>query len=185
MDAYKQAQDMTAKEYADQQEIYAPMATQFKSIFDLGPSQEGMSPAEKANLETQVVEGTTQNYTQAAQAVNRQIASQGGVGLPSGAADQLKLDTATSAAQEKTREETGIVSSDYSLGREDWQNAASGLETIAAGENPLGYVNATTSSGSAAASTANQIASQQNSWINAALGVAGAVVEQNPHNVFG
>jgi hypothetical protein len=176
MAQYQQIQQLTAEQYAHQQEIYAPMAAQFKSIFAMGPSQEGFAPGEKQDLDTQVIEGTAQNYSQAARAVNRQIAAGGGGPMmPSGAADELKLDTAVSSAQEQSREESQVKQADYAQGYNEWQQAGAGLTNIAAGENPLGYIGATTSAGGAAADTANQIATQQNSWINAAIGAAGAV----------
>jgi hypothetical protein len=161
------------------------MAKQLGSIFAAGPGQEGFTPAEKEAYESQIVEGTSQNYANAVRAVNENIAAEGGMGMPSGAADQLKLNTAISSAQEKTREELGVTAADYATGRQKWQQAGAGLMDIAAGTNPLGYESAATGAGSAAASTANQIASQQNSWVNAAMGIAGDVVSQNPHNVFG
>lgn len=174
--AYQQAEAMTQQEYGHMQEIYAPMATQFQSIFALGPSQEGYSEAEKANLETQVIEGTAKNYTQAAQAVGARLAAGGGGAyMPSGAADVMKLDTSLSAAQEKQSEESQILEGSYAQGRQNWQNAATGLLSIAGGYNPLGFENAATSAGSAASTTANDIAQQQNSWINAAIGAAGTI----------
>ena len=176
MAAYKQAQEMAQEEFGKQQAIYAPMAKMFQSIFAAGPGQEGFAPAEKEALHTQIIEGTGQNYAKAARAVNENIAAQGGTGMPSGGADQLKLDTALSSAQEKTREETQLTTSDYEAGRALWENAGQGLMAIAAGENPLGYERASTEAGSAAGTTADQIAQEQNSWINAAIGAAGSII---------
>jgi len=176
MAAYQQAREMMQEEYGHQQAIYGPMANQLGSIFALGPSQEGFAPAEKEAFETQIIEGTGQNYANAARAVNQQIAAQGGIpGMRSGAADQLKLNTALSSAQEKTREELGVTQANYAQGRANWQQAGTGLMDIAAGMNPLGYEQQATGAGSAASTTANQIAQEQNSWINAAIGAAGTI----------
>ena len=186
LDAYQQAQDMTKAQYAKQSEIYAPMAAKFGSIFDMGASQKGFSDAEDTNLKAQAVEGTAENYAAAAKATGEQIAARGGVaGMPSGAADSLRAKTAVSAAQEESREESQITSANYAQGYQEWKDAGAGLETIASGENPLGYEGAATSSGTAVADTANQIATEQNSWINAAAGIGGALISENPHNVFG
>lgn len=186
IDAYKQSQEMLQEEFGHQQAIYGPMAAKFQSIFAAGPSQEGFSPGEKQNLESQVIEGTAANYANASKAVGEHLVSEGGTGaMPSGAADQLRLEAADSSAQEKTREETQLTEADYTTGRQNWQNAATGLMDIAAGQNPVGYENASTSAGSAASTTADQIAKEQNSWVNAALGVAGDLVGANPHNIFG
>jgi hypothetical protein len=175
MAAYQQAQELATQEFGDMQAVYAPMKAQFQSIFDMGPSQEGFSDAEKQNLETGVIEGTARNYSQAARAVGGQLAAGGGGYMPSGAADQLKLDTALSAAQEKTGEEGQIKEASFQQGRQNWADASKGLLTIASGYNPLGFEEAATRSGTAAANTANQIAQEQNSWINAAIGAVGTI----------
>lgn len=174
--AYQQAQQLTAEQYANQQAIYGPMSQMFQSIFSKGPSQEGFSDAEKNDLETGVVEGTAQNYANAAKAVNEQIAANGGdTTMPSGAADEMKLETANSSAAEKSKEELQVNQADWEQGYNEWQNAGQGLQAIAAGDNPLGFENAETSSGSAASTTADQIAQEQNGWINAAIGGASSI----------
>lgn len=177
LDAYQQAQDLMEKQYGNQQAIYAPMAAMFQSIFAKGPSQQGFSDAQLTDLNAGAVEGTAQNYSQAAKAVNENIAAQGGGTnpLPSGGQIQLKQQVANSAAQEQSRETSQIRQADYQQGYNEWINAASGLTSIAAGENPLGYQSNAISSGSAAGTTADQIAQEQNSWINAAIGAAGAI----------
>lgn len=177
MDAYKQAQAMTAEEYAHQQAIYAPMAKQFQSIFSMGPSQEGMAAGEKDVLTSQAIEGTATNYAAAAKAVGEQMAARGGgnADITSGGEQQMKGEVAQSAAGELSREESQITQADYEKGYNQWLQASQGLTNIAAGENPLGYEQAATGAGSAAGTTANEIAQQQNSWINAAVGAAGAI----------
>lgn len=186
MDAYQQSQDMLRQEFGNQQAIYGPMAAKFKSIFEAGPSQKGFSAGESQDLETQVIEGTAGNYANAAKAVNEHIAAEGGTGgMANGAADQLRLETANSAAQEKTREETQLTEANYATGRQQWQQAATGLLDIAAGQNPVNYENASTAAGGAASNTADDIAKEQNSWINAAMGIAGDLISANPHNVMG
>jgi len=175
--AYQQAQQLTAQQYANQQSIYGPMVGMFQSIFQKGPNQEGFSGAEKSQLDAQAVEGTAENYSQAAKAVGESEAAEGGGNnpLPTGAQEQTKAEIATSAAQEESGQETQIDQADYQQGYNEWLSAAGGLESIAAGENPLGYESNETSAGSAASSTAAQIASEDNSWINSAIGAAGAI----------
>lgn len=177
LDAYKEANDLMEKQYANQQEIYAPMAAQFQSILAKGPNQQGMSAEERQNLNATVSENTARNYKQAAEATAEGIAGLGGGTnpLPTGSEAALKAGVASSAAQEKSSEQGQIVRADYAEGRDQWLKAAQGLEGIATGQNPLGYESNATSAGSAAGTTANQIASQNNSWVNAALGAVGAV----------
>ena len=50
------------------------MAQQFSSIFSMGPSQKGFDQSEENTLNAQAVEGTAENYSQAAKAVNEQTA---------------------------------------------------------------------------------------------------------------
>lgn len=177
MDAYKQAQEMTAKQYADQQAIYAPMAKQFQSIFALGPQQEGFSDAETNALNASAVAGTAANYGSAARAVSEGLAAEGGGNevISTGGAAQMKAQIAEAAAGEQSKEQTQIKEANYQQGYKQWLAAGQGLESIAAGQNPLGYEGAATSAGGAAGTTADQIASEQNSWINAAIGAAGAI----------
>jgi hypothetical protein len=177
MDAYKQGQQLTAQQYANQQSIYAPMAKQFSSIFAAGPNQTGYSAPELQALDSEALEGTAENYKGAAKAVNEEMAGQGGGTnpLPGGAQEELRQETADSAAAEESKEETGITESDYQQGYNEWQAAGSGLEGIAAGENPLGYEQAETGEAQVANTEANDVAEEQNSWINAAIGAAGAI----------
>jgi hypothetical protein len=175
--AYQQAQQMTAQQYANQQAIYAPMAAQFQSIFNKGPNQEGFSTEETNTLNAQAVAGTATNYSQAEKAVGESLAAEGGGDeyMPSGGADQIKEEVANSAAAQESGQETQIKEADYQQGLSEWNAAAGGLETIASGQNPLGYEQEANTAGSAASTTANDIATQDNSWINAAVGAAGSV----------
>lgn len=175
--AYQQATAMTAQQYASQQAIYKPMAAQFNSIFAKGPNQEGFSAGEVADLNSSAVEGTASNYKQAAQAVGEATASEGGGTnpLPSGAQDELKQQIADSAANTESGEESSIKQADYTQGYNEWTAAGAGLEGIATGEDPLGYENAATSAGNSANSEANAVETANDSWINAAIGAAGAI----------
>jgi len=175
MQAYSTALHMMQDEYGSQQALLQPMIKQLGSIFAAGPGQEGFTPAEKEAYQTQINEGTGQNYAAAARALNQRLAAQGGTGMPSGVSDAMQLDTSLSAAREKSGEELGVRLQDYATGRQNWMQAGADLMDIAKIENPVAYEEAATGSGNAAASTANQIASQQNSWINAALGAVGNI----------
>ncbi len=175
--AYTQAQQMTQEQYAQQQSIYGPMKTQFDSIFAKGPNQQGFSAEEKGNLDSQAVEGTAENYAGAAKATNDALASEGGGSnpMPTGAQEEMKQNVADTAAQSESQQESTIQSADYAQGYNEWSAAAGGLQAIASGVNPLGFENAATAAGSAASTTANDIASQQNSITNAAIGAVGSI----------
>jgi hypothetical protein len=176
MQFYQQAMDMTREQYQHQQAIYAPMAKQFQSIFDMGPNQHGFSDEETANLTSQAITGTADNYKQASKAISDSLAAEGAPGgSTNGGNDQIRASIASSAASQESRQELGIHEADYEQGYKEWLAAGQGLDAIAAGDNPLGFENAATGAGSAASTTANDIAQQDNSWINAAIGAAGAI----------
>jgi len=173
-------QDYNAKQkqqYVNQTELYSQVKSVLDPILNAGPNQKGYSTDELNNLNAQAKEGTAENYSAAGKAVAENLAAEGGGenSLPNGAQLQLKQETANSAAQEESKEESEITSSDYQTGRENFTNAEQGEMAIAAGENPLGYANATTSAESTAGSEANAIASENTSWSNAAIGAAGAI----------
>lgn len=174
--AYQQAQQLTAEQYAHQQAIYAPMTGLFQTIFNRGPNQEGFSEPERQDLEAQAVEGTARNYAGAARAVNESEAALGGGDIPltSGGELQQKQNVALSSAAEESKEQSQIKQANYTQGRSEWDAAGAGLEGIAAGDNPLGFENASTNAGSAAATTADEIAKEQNGWESAVAGAAGA-----------
>ena len=58
---------------------------------------------------------------------------------------------------------------------QNWQNALSGEESVAAGQAPLGYANATTNSNQAAFGEASTIEQQSNQVWSDILGGVGAV----------
>jgi hypothetical protein len=185
---YTNAIQQQQEAWGDDQEILNAMKSIYGPIFAQGPSQEGYSPEEKASMNTSVIEGTAQNYAKASEAVGEQLAAQGGgnVYIPSGGAEQLKAQVTQSAAEEMSREQQQIVQGDYQQGYNQWLAAAQGMGNVAELYNPLGYSSAATNAGGAAGTTANQIAQENNSWLNAALGAAGAIgggIAGNP-NVF-
>lgn len=177
MQAYTQLQQLTQEQYANQQAILGPMTTQLQSIFAKGPSQEGFNPAEKNTLNAQSVEGTAENYSAASRALGEKQAASGGgnIALPQGAEAEERTALAASSAGEQSKEQTQITEADYAQGHSDWENAGADLLGISSQENPLGYISNETSAGSAASNTANQVAQEQNSWVNAVIGGAGEV----------
>lgn len=177
MDAYTQAQDLVKQQYGNQQGILAKMSAVLDPILKAGPSQRGFSDEERNDLTSQAIEGTAENYKSASQAIGEKLATNGGGTLPmsGGPEAQIKAETATSAAGTLSGEENQIQQADYEAGRQNFDTALSTEGSEASLENPLGYESNATTAGSSAASEENAIASENNSWINAALGAAGAV----------
>lgn len=189
-DFYKQATEQQAQVYAEDQQILQAMEGIYEPILQKGPNQEGFSTEELNSLNTEAVEGTAQNYAGAAKAVNENLAAEGGgtVSLPSGGATQLKAEVAAAAAGQESSEENQIKQADYAQGYSEWQDAARGLATEQGFINPVAYSGAATNAGAAEGVTANEIAQENDSWINAAIGasgtIGGAVVNENPGNIF-
>lgn len=163
--------------YQQDQALLKQMQGVYAPIFAKGPDQEGFSPAMKADLNTQITEGTAANYAKAAEATNAQFAAEGGGNtlIPSGQQAQMKANVAQSAAQEMSSEQLQTTQANYQQGYNNWLQAGQGLFGVSGQLNPLGYGSQVNTAGENAASTANQIATQQNSWINAAIGAAGAI----------
>jgi len=164
--------------FGENQALYAAVNSVLQPILSKGPNQEGYSTPELNALNAQAVEGTAENYEQAAKAVNENLAEEGGGGgLPSGAAEELKSQVATSAAEEESRQETEITGANYQQGRVNFQNAEEGEMAIASGENPTQYSSAAIGAEGAAGTEANAVAAEDTSWLNSVLGAAGAVGE--------
>jgi len=188
---YQQAMKQQSEAWDADQEILKTLRAQYAPIFASGPSQEGMSTQEKAALYTSATENAASEFSKASTAVNEKLATLGGgnMALPNGATAQIQANVSQAAAAEASREKTQITQADYAKGYQNWLTAGQGLFGINQSLNPVAYSGAATGAGSATASTANQIAAESNSWINAAIGAAGdiggAVIGENPGGIFG
>jgi hypothetical protein len=191
MQTLQQYDSMMQTQYANQQGLYKQVNSVLQPILAAGPDQKGFSQDEENTLNAQAVEGTAENYAGASKAVNESIAAEGGgnEAITTGGAAELKGEIAASAAQTESGQETQIQEANYQAGQQNFQNAEQGEMAVASGENPLGYAGAVTNQENATSNTANEIAQEDNSWINAAIGAAGsiggAVVGENPGGIFG
>lgn len=174
-DFYKQAIQQQSTVYGEDQALLSKMEAVYEPILNAGPNQKGFSAAEDNDLNSEAVTQTAESYNAAKKAVGNQIAAEGGTGMPSGESDELKQETAESAANQRSTELSQIEQADYSQGYDEWKTAAAGLSGVAADLSPTSYSGAATGAGSAAATTADQIAEENNSWVNAAIGAAGEV----------
>lgn len=164
--------------FGESTSLFKDLTAAFEPILAAGPNQEGFSAAEKAALNTQATEGVAQNYQSAAKAIAEQQAAEGGGNefVPSGQNAEIKAEVAMSAAQQESAEQTNITEADYATGRSNFLTAAQELSSAAGVFNPAtGISGAATSSGEAASKTASDIATANNSWLNAAIGAVGGV----------
>lgn len=189
-DFYKSAIAESAAVFGQQQELQQQIEGVFMPILKAGPSQMGFSQEELNVLNASAVEGTAENYQAASKALNTKLAAQGGGNIPglTGAQEQLEEELAQGSAQEQSREQTQIQESGYQQGYQEFSDATKAIEGVSDQLSPTSYMGQATGAGSAAATTASQIAQEQDSWVNAALGAAGAiggaVVSENPKGIF-
>lgn len=178
-DFYKTQIDAYNKAYSNFSELQGVLQQQFAPILAKGASQMGYSPDELTALRTQSTEGTAQNYAAAQRALQQRIAAEGGgtsnVNITGGPSQQLQEELASASAAEQSKENLGITTSGYDVGRQMWTQAVQGTEALAAGWNPNAFSSSTVSAGNAAASEANTIAQQQNAMWGSVLGALGGV----------
>lgn len=192
MDFYQQGQQEAKQTFGEQQGILQQLESVYEPILAKGPNAKGFSQAEEQDLNATAVDQTAQNYARAAKVAGEQIASEGGGNVPggtTGSQEQLREEVAAASAQQESTEESQIKQSNYAAGREEFAQATGALATASGQLSPVSYENAATEAGGAAATTANEIAQENNSWINAAIGAAGSigssVVDMNPGGIFG
>jgi hypothetical protein len=173
---YNEMASQYGQEFGENQQILGALTKSFQPILNAGINQEGFSPQELANLNSQAITGTGQNYAHASAALGEEQGAEGGgsVAIPSGAKNQQQEQLASSAAQNESGIQSGILANDYATGRNNYLTAAEGLEGVAGQENPASFANATTGAGSAAASTENQITQANQSWLQLASAGLGA-----------
>ena len=178
-DFYKNQISAYNTAYKNFSDIQAVLNQQFAPILAKGIGQFGYTPEEEAALRTQSGEGTARYFDQAQRALQQRIAAQGGgtsnVNITSGGNQALQAELAAAGAQESARENLGITTSGYDLGRQEYTGAIQGEEALAAGWNPNAFSKSAVDSGSAAASEANTIAQQQNSMWGSVLGALGGI----------
>lgn len=178
--------------YSKYSQITDYLKAQFDPILKAGPGQMGYTPDELTTLRTQSTEGTAQNYAAAQRALQQRIATQGGgtsnVNVTGGPQQQLQEELAATGAGEMSREQLGITSAGYDVGRQMWQQAVAGEENLASGWNPNAFSGSAVNAGTLASNTANTITQQQNAVWGSVLGALGgigsSVIDANPKGIF-
>lgn len=173
-----QLQSQAGAVFGDASQVFSSLMSTFAPIVAAGPNQQGFSPALLSNLNSQAITQTGQAYKNAAAAVgNAQSAINGGnTSLPSGANIATEDALASSAANQTANELMGVTQENYAVGRQNYENAVQGeLAAPNVFGSATNAANAATNAGNAASNTANQVAQENNSWISAVTGLAGAV----------
>lgn len=167
------------KAYANFTDISDALKAQFDPILKAGPGQMGYTPAELTDLNTMAAEGTAGYYQQAERAAAENTAVMGGgtsnINLTSGAQADTRARIAAAAASQSAQQRLQIQQTGYDIGRQQWQQAISGTQALAAGWNPNAFSQSTVNAGNLASSEANTIAAQQQSAWQGVLGALGGV----------
>lgn len=165
--------------FGNSSSVFNDLMSTFAPTVAAGPSQQGFSAAENANLQSQAITQTGNAYKNAKAAVGQAQSSQGGGNasdVSGGANVGTDLGVATSAAAQTAGELGQINEANYQTGRQNYDTAVAGM-TAAPGvySTSASLDNAATNSGNAESNTANQIAASNNSWIQGVTGALGGI----------
>jgi hypothetical protein len=177
MDFYKNLQEQDHTTFGEFQSILPQITSAYSPILAAGPNQYGFTPGEENNLESEATEGVATDYKNASQALKEQQAARGGgdTYLPSGVDDTESENLLASAAAQRSSEGLQIKQAGYAQGNQNFKDATQALTGEQSILNPQGAASVATTGGSAAGTTANQIASENESWEAPLIGAAGAV----------
>lgn len=173
------ATTQAAQAFGAGSQVFNQLQSTFAPTVAAGPNQQGFSPAELSNLNSETITQGGVAARNAEQAAGEQIAAQGGgniAGLTSGTNAGVKANIDISAAENTANNLSAITASNYATGRQNYDTAVAGLEQApGVFSTSTGATSAATGAGVASANTANEIASQNNSWVQAVTGALGGV----------
>ena len=157
------------QQFSKQSNILGAITASLQPIMNAGAGQYGFSNAEDAVLRNQATSGTSAAYRSARQATGEAQAAQGGGGtfIGSGVQAQNQANLAQKAAGVESSEQLGITHAGYAQGRQNYQNALSGMGGVAGMYNPSGFAGEANQSGQVADTEANAVqAANQQMWNN-------------------
>lgn len=163
--------------FGENQGIISALTSAYMPILQAGPSQTGFSQGQENALRTQNTETVSTDYAQAQRATAQALAGRGGGNtfLPSSVNANIIASNANAAAAQRAQGEQNISLANWQQGYQNWQQAANVLAGVGGMTSPTGFSGAVTGAGSAAATTANQIAQANFAPWGALAGAAGSV----------
>jgi len=185
--AFEQLTSQAQSIFGSSSQIFNDLTSAFQPILAAGPGQNGYSPAELANLRSEAITQSGQQYRSAAQAAGERSAAAGGGNtfLPSGATAQMQANIASQGAAQTAGELSQINTNNANIGRQNWLSAAnvlSGAPNVFSPATSAG--SAATGAGSAAMGgqqdifgTAQQVNKENNWWQPIVGGVLGGVAD--------
>jgi hypothetical protein len=175
----KQAAQQASSIYGDNQSAYQSLMNTFAPTVAAGPNQQGFNQQQMSNLDSQAITQTGQSYKNEKEALGDQQAAAGGgtAVLPGGAGIAQRDALAENAGNQTASQLSGITQAGYAQGNANYNNAVTGLAGAGNVFNSgTQATNASTNSSSAAGTTANQIAQENNSWVQGLTGALGGIV---------
>lgn len=174
---YKTLTDQYNTIFGQNQAITGALTSEFMPILQAGPSQTGFDPSQETAMRTQNTENVATNYAQAQKATAQILAARGGGNtlLPSSVSANLLAANTNAAAAQRAAGENQITQQNYAQGYQNWQAAANVLGSTAGLLNPTGYSGQATGAGSAASTSATNLAASSFAPWGAALGALGSV----------
>lgn len=165
--------------FGNSSKVFNDLVSSLSPTVANGPNQQGFSAAETSALKSQAITQSGAAARNAQQAAGQIQSAEGGGNTSDtngGTNAGINANIEGSAAANTANELSQIDQANYATGRDNYKQAVSALGGSTSVFNPAtGLDDAATSSASAEASTANQIASQNNSWMNIVGGALGAV----------
>ena len=173
-----QAQQQASTVFGAASQVFQGLMSTFAPIVAAGPSQRGFSQAENAALQSQAITNAGVSFRNAKQALGENLAAAGGgnTALPSGVAANEELQLAEAGANNTANQLNQITEANYATGRQNYQNAVQGeLNATNVYGAATGAVSGANQAGSDAATSANNIAQADNSWMQMVGGALGGV----------
>lgn len=169
------------QQFASQNAILSTLQNSLNPIVQAGPNQFGFSKAETNNLNSQALQGTGQQYKNAAKSLGEEQAAQGGGNsyLPTGAQAQQQASLAAGAANQTSNQLMGVQQAGYQQGYNQYQSAIGQLGGVAGMYNPTGYASQATGAGGLAFNSATEVNKEdqqaQQWWRSGLVGAAGGL----------
>lgn len=174
--AYNTAVQQASQIFGNAQGAFSTLMKSFAPVIAAGSGQYGFNAQENANLNSQTITNTGQQYKNAKQALGEAQATSNGV-APGGANIAQNDSLAESAANQTSSELSGITQAGYAQGAANYNNAVSGALNATNVFNPANSATgAATGAGQSATTAINNVAQSAQSPWQLAAGVLGGVV---------
>lgn len=177
--AYTQMTQQAQQIFGADNSVFQSLQSTFAPTIAAGPSQQGFSAGEVSNLNSQAITENGTAARNAKQATGEAVAAQGGgnnAALQSGVDTGIEANINASSANNTANELGQIQQADYTQGNTNYNNAVGGLAAATNTFNSASTAgSAATGAGVASSNTANEIAQQNNSWMQAVSGALGGV----------